>query len=40
MLVNIEQRPQAVTIRFLNDGVVDGINRNAVIEWVELIPAD
>jgi hypothetical protein len=38
MLVDVEQLPQAVTIRFLNDGVVDGIDRNAVIEWIELTP--
>jgi tetratricopeptide (TPR) repeat protein len=40
MLVETTAGPQAVIISFLNDGVVDGIDRNAVIEWVELIPAD
>jgi hypothetical protein len=29
-----------VMIWFLNDGVVDGIDRNAVIEWIELTPVN
>lgn len=40
ILVETTAGPQAVTISFLNDGAVDGVDRNAFIEWVELIPAD
>ncbi len=40
LLVDTTAGPQAVVITFLNDGAVDGVDRNAVIEWVELIPAN
>lgn len=34
--VVLKPGPQALVVRFLNDGSVDGVDRNATVAWVEL----
>lgn len=36
--VALEPGPHTINVWFLNDGAVNGINRNAVFDWVELQP--
>ncbi|HMQ31532.1 MAG TPA: carbohydrate-binding domain-containing protein [Chloroflexaceae bacterium] len=36
--LDLQAGPQVIAIRFLNDGAINGADRNAIIEWLELAP--